>query len=70
MIQVVCIILILSKKAETDHGQREQTWGSQGGRGREGVGWTAFWGFFFGCKVLYLEWMRNRALRHSTGNCV
>ena len=27
--------MILSKKRKTDHSQREQTWGSHGGRGRE-----------------------------------
>ena len=24
----------------------------------------------FGCKLIYLEWMGNRALLYSTGNCV
>ena len=28
---------------ETDQGQKEQIWGSQGGKGREWDGW-AFWG--------------------------
>ena len=53
MISLICGILsmeqmILSKnnkqKTETDHGQEEQTWGSQeGDKGREWDGW-AFWG--------------------------
>ena len=30
----------LKKKVETDHGQGEQIWGSQGGKGRE---WMGFW---------------------------
>ena len=50
--------MILSKKkkktaTETDHGEGEQTCGSQWGKGREWDGW-AFWGFF-GCKLLYLK---------------
>ena len=56
------------KTPETDHGQGEQTWGSQEGRGREWDG-QAFWGFS-GCKLLYLEWMGNGALLYSTGKCV
>ena len=35
---------ISNKKPEKDHGQREQTWGSQGGKERKWGGW-AFWGF-------------------------
>ena len=38
------MILSLKKKTETDHGQGEQTWGSQGEKG-EGVGWTDSLGF-------------------------
>ena len=30
--------MILPKKTETDHGQGEQTWDSQEGKGREGRG--------------------------------
>ena len=41
--------MILSKnnkeKTETDHGQEEQTWGSQGEKGKEWEGW-AFRGLF------------------------
>ena len=36
--------MMLSKKRETDRGPGAQTWGSQGGMGREQDGW-AFWGF-------------------------
>ena len=41
------------EKTETDHGQEEQTWGSQVGKRRE---WyrCVFWGVFE-CKLLYLE---------------
>jgi len=31
------------QKTEIDHSQKNQTWGSQGGKGREWNGW-AFWG--------------------------
>ena len=46
------------KKPETDYGQEEQTWGFQGGTGREWDSW-AFWGFF-----------GNGILLYSTGKCV
>ena len=59
--------MILSKTRETDHGQGKQIWGLQGVKGREWDG-LAFWGFF-GCKLLYLEWMSNGALQYSTGKC-
>ena len=53
--------MIISKnnkqKTETDHGQEEQTWDSQGERGKEWDRW-AFVGFF-GYKLLHLEWMGN-----------
>ena len=40
--------MILSKtKTETDHGQAEQTWGSNERRGSEWDGWE--FGGFFGC---------------------
>ena len=54
-------------KRETDHGQGEQTcggWGEGGGSGMDGE---------FGavrCKLLYLEWIINGFLLHSTGNYV
>ena len=64
--------MILSKnqqqKAETDHGQGEQTWCSQGEKGRQWDGW-AFLGFF-ACRLLHLEWMGNGILLYSTGKYV
>ena len=55
-------------KTETVHGQGEQPCGSHGGGRREWDG-QAVWGFF-GCKLLYLQWMGNGALLCSTGNCM
>ena len=55
-------------KTKTDCGQGEQTWGSQGGKGREWDGWA--FGGAVGCKLLYLEWMGNGTLLYSTGKCV
>ena len=57
---------------QTKHRNRacleEQTWGSQGTKGREWDGW-AFKGFF-GWKLLYLKWIGSGALLYNTGKCV
>ena len=61
MISFICGIYsmeqtILSKKIERDHGQGEQTCGSQWGGGRE---WDRGQFRIFGYKLTYLEWMGN-----------
>ena len=56
----------ITQKIETNHDQGEQ--GSQGEKGRECDGW-AFWGFF-GCKLVYTEWMENGTLLYRTVKCV
>ena len=53
---------------ETDDGQEEQTWGSQGRKEREWDGWI--FGGFFGGKCSYLEQIGNGILPKSTGKCV
>ena len=48
--------MILSKKQtnkrKQEHGQEEQTWSSQRGKGREWDGW-AFWGVFWMQTVIF-----------------
>ena len=60
--------MILSKKTGRDHEQVEHTWGSQ--RERGGSGMVGHFGAFWGCKLLYLEWMGNVPLLYGTGKCV
>ena len=55
------------QKTEIDHGQEEQTWSSQVGKGREWDIWA--FGGVFGCKLLFLEWIGNGVLLYSTGKC-
>ena len=40
------------QKPKTDHGQEEQTWGSQEGKGKEWDGW-AFGGFFWMQTIIF-----------------
>ena len=58
----------LPTKQKQNHRHREQTGGCQGGRGwGRGMEWE------FGinrCKLLYREWIHNKVLLYSTGNCI
>ena len=57
----------LSMKQKQNHGHREQTGGCQG----RGVGGGMDWEFGIRrCKLLYIEWINNRALLYSTGNYI
>ena len=57
-------INLLMKEKQT-HGHREHSSGCQGlGSGRKAVDWE------FGirrCKPLYIKWINNKVLLHSTG---
>ena len=57
----------LSTKQKQTHRQRKQTCNCQGGRGREGMGWTGSLGLV---DANYLEWINNEVLLHSTGNYI
>ena len=57
----------LATKQKQTHRHREQTCGCQGGGGGGGMDWE------FGisrCKLLYIEWIKNKVPLYSTGNCI
>ena len=58
----------LSVKQKQSHRHGEQTCGCQGGGGgRGGMEWE------FGvskCKLLHIEWIKNKVLLYSTGNYI
>ena len=59
----------LSTKQKQTHRHREQTCGCQGGGGRGGS--VMDWEFGVSrCKLLYLQWINNKVLPHSTGNYI
>ena len=56
----------LSTKQKQTYGHREQTCGCQG----EGVGAGMEWEVGVSrCKLLFIEWINNKVLLYSTGNC-
>ena len=58
----------LSTKQKQNHGHREQTCGCQRGAG---AGREIEWEFGVSkCKLLHLEWINNKVLMYSTGNCI
>ena len=58
----------LSKKQKHTHRPREKTCGCQRGLwGGEGLDWDFE---ISKCKLLYIEWMNNKALLYNTGNCI
>ena len=57
----------LPTKQKQTHRHREQTCGCQG----EGGGGGMEWEFRISrCKLLYIEWINNKVLLYSTGNCI
>ena len=61
----------LSMKQKQAHGCRDQTCGSQEGRGWGGVGCGGGVGLEFAvsrCRLLHLEWINNKLLLYNTGN--
>ena len=58
----------LSTKQKQTHRQREQTYGCQSrGRGSKRMDWEFE---ISRCKLLYLEWIDNKSLLYSIGNCI
>ena len=55
-----------SMKQEQTHRHREQICGCQEG-GREEMEWEVG---VSRCKLLYVEWINNRVLLYSPGNCI
>ena len=53
-----------SKNTETDHGQRKETWGSQGGKRKKWDGWVFFM-FFWMQTVIF-----GMVGQWGTGKCV
>ena len=57
----------LSTKQKQTHRHREQTCGCQGAGGGRGMEWE----FGVGrCKLLHLEWIKDKVLMYSTGNYI
>ena len=57
----------LSTEKKQTQGHGEQTCGCQRGEGGSGMVWesgVSRW------KLLHLEWMSNKTLLYSTGNCI
>ena len=57
----------LFTKQKQTHRHREQTCGCHGGGGGGGMDLE------FGisrCKLVYIEWISNKVLLYSTGNCI
>ena len=54
-------------KQKQTHRHREQACGCQGGGGGGGMDWEAG---VSRCKLLYIEWVNNKVLLYSTGNCI
>ena len=49
--------------------QTEQTCGCQGGKGGGGSRMNREFGISR-CRLLHLQWINNKVLLHSTGNCI
>ena len=55
----------LSTEQKQTHRGRKQTCGCQGEGGGSGIDWEFG---ISGCKLLHLEWLKNKVLLYSTGN--
>ena len=54
-------------KTETDSETQRKDCGRHGGWVKEGMEWEAG---VSRCKLLYIEWINNKVLLYSTGNCI
>ena len=57
----------MKQKQKQNQGHREYAGGCQGMGGRRGMDWE------FGisrCKLVYIEWIKNKVLLYSTGNYI